>query len=644
MSNRAAAGSLILSLLVAAGCARSAPGPGNATGHPPSSSAPSGTTAPAVVSSSSAPARGGQTSTTAPPLLNAPRTVQVHPVPGLPPDLGVVDFVNSEDGWVAGRGIILGTTDGGRTWTTEYTTDTGPVTALDFVDPQNGWAQVGNALLRTTDGGRQWTALPGVSGQPRFLSATVGYTTSGLSWTTDGGATWTRGTTPIPSQSTCFANADTGWIAGATAGPHPAVEVYATANGGGTWNRVLEQPIALGTGVELGCVAPGAVWLLEIGAAAAFQQSYTLYASDGGAHWTAVVESSGAGPAPGNPSGAASGPAGALGQLIVVNRQTAYLGGICQPCGGGLGIVTLGGTTDGGATWKNFPNIPRATPNGFALSFTTAQDGWAVDMPSTGESVLLGTTDGGQTWTIVHRWVQTVPDEAVSFPTATVGFGLGLRAHTGAVLGTTDGGQTWTELSALSGSVYSLNPLSFVSATLGWTAVGGHLFQTNDGGRRWTAVPAAGAVASVDFTDATDGCVRSVAQPKTTTYLGTTDGGSTWSLASGSWRGVVACAQALAGSSVVGGAARLVTRVAPGQTDYSLLAVKGQEAWVSVNAQLYVTEDGGRSWTPIKHLVSVQSVSLGDPQHVWILTEGGRLFASADGGGTWNQLGAATGG
>eukprot|EP00002_Diphylleia_rotans_P036659 TRINITY_DN8106_c0_g1_i1.p1 TRINITY_DN8106_c0_g1~~TRINITY_DN8106_c0_g1_i1.p1 ORF type:complete len:295 (+),score=60.60 TRINITY_DN8106_c0_g1_i1:544-1428(+) len=87
-----------------------------------------------------------------------------------------ISFVDENRGWVLSDGAqvnrILATTDGGLSWTTQYTTS-GFLTSLEMVDENEGWAggyarinPGGSALiLRTTNGGRTWEPMPlGING------------------------------------------------------------------------------------------------------------------------------------------------------------------------------------------------------------------------------------------------------------------------------------------------------------------------------------------------------------------------------------------------------------------------------------------------------------------------------------------------
>jgi photosystem II stability/assembly factor-like uncharacterized protein len=76
--------------------------------------------------------------------------------------LTAVSFANATQGWAVGHdGVILATTDSGRSWTRQDKGDDLDTIFLDvlFLDPQRGFA-VGayGKFLATTDGGKSWTA------------------------------------------------------------------------------------------------------------------------------------------------------------------------------------------------------------------------------------------------------------------------------------------------------------------------------------------------------------------------------------------------------------------------------------------------------------------------------------------------------
>jgi photosystem II stability/assembly factor-like uncharacterized protein len=104
--------------------------------------------------------------------------------------------------------MILASTDGGAHWQVQLAADAGPdsdMTALDFADARHGWAIGGGGrgiVLATGDGGRTWktlaTGASKVNGLLRYTSVSFADARHGwivanhgvLLTTSDGGATW----------------------------------------------------------------------------------------------------------------------------------------------------------------------------------------------------------------------------------------------------------------------------------------------------------------------------------------------------------------------------------------------------------------------------------------------------------------------
>jgi photosystem II stability/assembly factor-like uncharacterized protein len=71
-------------------------------------------------------------------------------------------FLNQNTGWAVGElGTLLGTSDGGFTWTSMQTGVTDTLFDVKFVDAQTGWMCGSNGLvLKTIDGGQTWQSQP----------------------------------------------------------------------------------------------------------------------------------------------------------------------------------------------------------------------------------------------------------------------------------------------------------------------------------------------------------------------------------------------------------------------------------------------------------------------------------------------------
>lgn len=120
-----------------------------------------------------------------------------------------IDFVTPEQGWAVGEfGVILATTDAGKTWHAQK----GPVETtlfgVQFTDANNGFATgIEQVLLRTTDGGATWKQVK-VPGHKGFVLGLYDVAVQGkVGWvigdsglllrTTDGGDTWQMVDLPI---------------------------------------------------------------------------------------------------------------------------------------------------------------------------------------------------------------------------------------------------------------------------------------------------------------------------------------------------------------------------------------------------------------------------------------------------------------
>lgn len=107
-------------------------------------------------------------------------------------------FLDENHGWAVGWvGLILRTTDGGRTWQEVRSGTTGwTLASIRFRDPENGWI-VGpfGQILRSRDGGLTWTEL---ESPVRSWLSSIYFDTEGLGWitaerdilTSEDGETW----------------------------------------------------------------------------------------------------------------------------------------------------------------------------------------------------------------------------------------------------------------------------------------------------------------------------------------------------------------------------------------------------------------------------------------------------------------------
>lgn len=338
-------------------------------------------------------------------IENSGRTAQVTTPAGSQPhvrSLDAVAFVSDTRGWAAGQHAIIATSDGGRTWTQQFS-GKADIRSLGFTDDRNGWAVASTELLRTTDGGATWETAAEPDGRilssVDFVSPTDGWGIASkpfpgallddLVRTTDGGMTWSvlrrdAANTVCTSGSTLVAGSGS--------------RVLRSTDGGASWTRLFDASSARNTWFEaiVQCAGSSSIWALFQGGAAAGSQGYAVYASsDAGASWRPVVVA---------PILAGSDPAfrgvvrldAYAGPFAAATPSEAVFLGQCPACDPQHVMVLR--TQDGGGDWE------RHVINGFvptAVNFADAEHGWMATQlggyPGR-HAAILATRDGGRTW------------------------------------------------------------------------------------------------------------------------------------------------------------------------------------------------------------------------------------------------------
>ncbi|HYY82646.1 MAG TPA: hypothetical protein VFD04_26175 [Actinomycetes bacterium] len=336
-----------------------------------------------------------------------PTTADHHGAPPNPPvatlPLGHVQQLDAVqavgDGgtvWAVGKGAILKTSDGGRSWARVWR-GAQELREVDFVSASAGWALGDHLLLGTVDGGRHWRVLgqPGVGPlrQVHFASPSQGWGVAAtrLVHSSDGGRTWQSLPAPARPQTVCFTAPDDGWLASGR-------QVWRSVDGGRGWRRRFTLPLppdGLPADAELQCAAPGAAWVrFDAGDAAAGHIPYALYATgDGGAHWRGVLAEGGtlAGELHLPP-----GPGSYPGPFSVIDPRRAVLLS-ATPAAERTGAVRIGQ----GGRLRRLPDIPDATLSTIwpmSVSFASTTRGWVVGSDRARGAVILATTDGGRSW------------------------------------------------------------------------------------------------------------------------------------------------------------------------------------------------------------------------------------------------------
>jgi photosystem II stability/assembly factor-like uncharacterized protein len=580
------------------------------------------------------------------------------PAPPSGPDFTAVSFATGGAGWVAGPGFIWHTGNAGRTWVQQYQGPT-QIVGVQAVSVGAAFAWGLHGLLATTGSGSVWHTVYTTRGTLLSLSFTsprTGYMLLGigkhalLQRTTTEGRTWTAVGGPVPFSEIDFVSQRDGWAISSTD------TIYRTFDGGERWTKVFSLPP--GTAPSP-IIAPMALsrqilatsmtnaWALFIGGSGMSQTSYSVYHTQDGLHWHAVIAepTAGAGPAPGHPQGAShgpgvpGGPGSSPGPLAVINGSTAYVMGECRACG--AGSTDLVSTSDGGRHWSAPLSVAGAEglPTLSDLSFPTAETGWlAVPSPYAGTGNILVTHNGGATWHQV--WPKDpAPISGVSFVSPTRGFGLGVPGNPGAVVESLNGGQSWHEIGELPGTTGAWNPslagsaILFQSVLKGFAiSPGGYLYETQDGGRRWframaTKMPVNSIISLIggqgcagnpygqgDMVETANagrtwtaaqaatfaaclkgavpswarGAIRSSPNGSITTMSAGGSAETAWTLNSnGSWT-VLTARGKYQGTIAMGNFA-----LYPAAIDY----VNARDGWMMVAGGLYRTTDGGLHWT-----------------------------------------------
>ena len=396
---------IILLLFIAQGCVTTQPG------------------APAGAPAETQPSHSAETEATVgtPTLAETPAlipsetsvatlTVIPNPANWITPTLTTLSMVDPENGWGLTQGQVVRTTDGGGRWlnvSPEGGFGEGAYLSGYFLDASTAWVLPSSPastdtgrLYRSQDGGRTWqdSEVPFAGGQLQFLDTRAGWALVGrgaaagssavdIYRTADGGVSWERvysidpqkaaepGQLPFAGQKTGLAFRDNlhGWVGGEE--PMDGyVWLFATQDGGSTWQH---QDLALPPGYEqsMTSVDPPRFFSPQAGILPVrlFTQvsARVFYESrDGGATWVAGK------------------PVDNAGLYDCVSMQDCWV----------WDGVRMDVTQDGGETWKTVnPNLNLSQVIA-QLDFVSPTDGWVTSQDANGKGALYRTMDGGATW------------------------------------------------------------------------------------------------------------------------------------------------------------------------------------------------------------------------------------------------------
>lgn len=523
--------------------------------------------------------------------------------------LRCIRFTGTDTGYVAGdAGVILKTTDAGKTWTNNFLGNAGQIFALDFLDSKTGLVigagtNSGNPggstpCFKTEDGGANWTAtdlgvfkptraVQWVASQEAFLGGNTG-----ILRTTDGGKSWSL-TPGIKASviSLSFVSRDTGFV---LAGESWAGTVFRTTNGGTTFDTA---GIPGEFGIECIRFLSSAVGFA--GGADLSGNSVIRKTLDGGKTWSG-----------------ASIPASASGlvrSIQFVNSLTAY--------GFGDGGQVLR-SNDGGKIWT-LQSPLRSTDRMFnGVWFTSPTTGYSVGW----YGVILKSLDGGLSWNPVSYGTLGSSGGLTSthFIDSQIGFAVGGESRVlqrAIILKTINGGKKWDSLATEERK--SLRAVHFRGPNSG-IAVGdsGAILKTDNQGATWasrrTAVVKNLQAVMIAGGNVAYACGRNGA------LLKSTDGGESWkSIESDTLRDLRAISFSDANTGIVVGS--------------------GIDGSVTQGLVLR-TVDGGTTWQE-RFLGDAlfRSVSFPTNKSGYLVNERGLIFKTADGGAAWDSVGTLRG-
>jgi len=543
--------------------------------------------------------------------------------------------------WAVGDfGTIVGSTDGGDSWTPANSGVSANLWSVRFRDAAHGIA-LGEArdVLRTEDGGSTWTTGADMSDTPASIASydasrivvralTSDYVPSTLV-SQDEGATWanTGMYEPVVAGPDCW------WISA-------SFDVYRSSGCIGPATRMLAGRLAGGsadfTTVSFIDAAHGMA-LSYRGDAQGLTVNETWTTANGGKDWSVVPFASPHAPAywsytlqmadashaflfDGPGTAWITTDAGATWNIAVM--WGGATGSTPHDDGHGVTALALWAsnrddlmiTRDYSATWQTIPGPEAGLAGGAAprvVQWTNAND---VIVNCSGRVYV--THDAGATW---KRVLGNDPRDAYAyfsdiwFSDATHGV---MARSSGAVETTSDGGRTWTRKDYAAKSYVDRVDLWFASASDGWMLRDRSLWQSTDGGVTWSQAPVPApmkeTVASMSWNDASHGWAAAQPTCCDAVLYATLDGGRSWT-----------------------------TQAMP--NDHGQVAsVAFEDAKSGVVAMsdggVLRTTDGGASWKPVSVPFAAMRVQHTGAHTFWAFGDWGSdtLLRSADDGATWS--------
>jgi photosystem II stability/assembly factor-like uncharacterized protein len=462
---------------------------------------------------------------------------------------GITSFAINPDNpnqlWVATAFDLLRSEDGGNSWTRNALTTSGNITALALGVPDARHVYVavdGPALSYSADGGASWSrAGAGLEDAGRIyalqadgLAAGTLYLAAdgGLYRSTDHGANWA----PLNAPQPLYRSAILLWTGagGGTLYTAAGDVLYRSVDRGATWKAVQPAP---GLDITRLVAEPGNPTIMYAIAGGAVLKSF-----DAGAGWTP--------------------PPAESGYILVAAHPTTRGLLLANHVRGGAWR-----STDGGRTWAA---IEQGWPAGQSIGAFHMHAGDPNRMFAAAGNALLISRDAGQSWTTTGMPTAGSPLAITTAP----GDPTYIWVATGrAVLHSSDGGVFWT-LSLLPAEV-QVNALwvapDDASQVLAATTSG--LYRSNDAGATWLPVTGiAPADARSLWSGAQPGEVYAQSEGG---LVFSRDSGATWS--------------SLATATSPNGLSGVVFR------DWSDPTV----LWSRTGGLLLISPNGGRDWLPV---------------------------------------------
>ncbi|WP_187369267.1 WD40/YVTN/BNR-like repeat-containing protein [Baekduia soli] len=490
-------------------------------------------------------------------------------------------------------------------------------------------------LLKTADGGASWSGLPAGTfsnlSEVQALDANTVVAGGGCvaRLSTDGGATFSRiAFTPVESDCPADSNLAAMWFTSATHGYVVEAKglVFETTDGGSRFTARTALP---GTRTVGGGAAPTDIVFVSDTAGFATTSDGNIYGTvDSGVNWRSVSNTN-----------------RSVNAIVFVSPSTGYAVGDQS---------LLLKTTDGGATW-NAKAVGGPGPQNLT-SIRCATDKLCVVTTSTGTSVGV-TTDGAET-PLTFSSPSTDPIHAAAFATPTR---LAAVGEQGSTVVSDDAGVTYHGVGGRLIGSFTRVRAGRVPGSAFAPGPDGTLGRTIDGGKTWTRgnVTTSQDVRDVSFPTNTDGYALDVAGGLFTTN----DGGGSWAtLNTGSTarpnavyapdaKTVMVIGPTGVRRSVDAGGSFDNVKGAVARAPLAEVDRAGTAVVVYGPQDLLRSTDAGKTWAALRkpgryvrrgrklvNRLGIRGADFADATHGFMLDTNGRLYRTANGGKSWQEL------